>query len=248
MFKKLLASVGIGNASVDTRLVADVLEPGGQLEGEIYLKGGDVDQQVSGLELALMTRVDIETDDGEFAANHCIQSWRIPENFAIEAGIEKVIPFSYELPAELPVTSVSVRQQHTQVWLQTGVDIDLALDPTDQDYLSVKPTPVMQAVLDAMGDLGFTLQKADVEKGYINTPMASSTSGCYQEFEFKPKRLGFMHISEVEISFVPVGDQLHVLLEVDKRFSGDQYQCISVNVELWTPESIRSELATVLNL
>jgi sporulation-control protein len=247
MFKKWLTAVGIGSAKVDTRLTTDELIPGGLIAGEIHLSGGDADQSVSGLELALMTKVEVEGDDVKFMANHCLQSWRIPENFIIEAHTEKAIPFSYQLSAELPVTVSGAKQQQTTLWLQTGVDIDLALDPKDQDFLRVYPSSPMQAVLDAMSELGFVLMQADVEKGYINTPTARTTSGCYQEFEFKPRRMGFS-ISEVEISFVPDGGLLHVLLEVDRRLAGDQYQCMTISLNQWSAEQIKAELATLMRL
>ena len=41
-FKKLLAKVGIGAATVDARLFDDVLVPGELLNGEVNIIGGDV--------------------------------------------------------------------------------------------------------------------------------------------------------------------------------------------------------------
>ena len=66
MFKKILASVGIGAAKVDTVLETEHLQPGQKFNAVIVIKGGDVEQDITGLDLALMTRVKVEGEDGEY--------------------------------------------------------------------------------------------------------------------------------------------------------------------------------------
>ena len=58
-FKKLLASVGIGQAKVDTILFDEVVEPGGILTGEIQIQGGQVDQEIDKIDLCLRTRAKV---------------------------------------------------------------------------------------------------------------------------------------------------------------------------------------------
>lgn len=79
MFKKLLAAIGVGGASVDTRLLNASLQPGQTFEARIVLKGGEVSQSIAGLELALMTRVKVSDGDSSHFINHCLASWRISE-------------------------------------------------------------------------------------------------------------------------------------------------------------------------
>lgn len=246
MFKQFLASVGIGSATVDTKLTEEIYYPGGTIAGVIVLQGGQVEQRIQGLELALMTRAEVETEDAESFINYCLQSWRIPETFLLEPQEVKEVPFSYRLLDELPITEVSTKHSCSQVWLQTGVSIDFALDPQDQDYLRVNPTPLMENLLEAVQDLGFQLIKTDVGKGYINTSTTRTTSGCYQEFEFRPKRMN-LGIKEIELSFIPDQSKLQVLFEVDRRLGGDQYQCLSFDTDESNYDAIKAAVSLALD-
>ena len=105
----------------------------------------------------------------------------------------------------------------------------------------------MQAVLDAVQHLGFELKTVDVEKGFINTPWIRSRSGCYQEFEFAPRGY-FNRLRELEISFVPEGDNLHVILEVDRAFSDDRVQHFCLNQFNGSETEILERLRGQLNL
>lgn len=223
MFKKMLASVGIGGASVDTLLEDNRLLPGQMFNATIVVKGGNVAQRISGLDLALMTKVKVSTDNGDYFKNHKLVTWRLSDSFEIQAGEVRNISFSGKLHPETPFTQLPVRNNQCQVWLQTGVDIDSAIDPSDTDVLVVMPTPVLEHVLNAMFSMGYVLYKADVEQGFLNTRAFRSTSGCYQEFEFKPRNLGLNTIREIEISVVCEAEQTHLLLELDRAFRGDGY-------------------------
>jgi len=79
MFKKILASVGIGAAKVDTILETEHLQPGQLFNAQIVITAGNVSQEISGLDLLLMTRVKVAGDDGDYFTNHVIDQWRITE-------------------------------------------------------------------------------------------------------------------------------------------------------------------------
>ncbi|MGY0218171.1 sporulation protein [Endozoicomonadaceae bacterium StTr2] len=237
MFKKLLASVGIGGAKIDTRLTSTNLMPGHPFTADIVIKGGDVDQQVSGLSLALMTEAKAEVDDETVYETVVLDRWQLNENTTIEAGKEYSIPFSAVLHPDTPITSLGGRRNQSKVWLQTGLEVDMALDPGDQDYLNVEPTPAMQTLLYAMQECGYSLKKADVEKGFLNGHGFSSTTGCYQELEFVPSGITLFGVNEVEVSFIPREGQMNALIEVDRAFRGDSYRSIS-----WHESASVSEL------
>ncbi|MEC8208144.1 MAG: sporulation protein, partial [Pseudomonadota bacterium] len=211
MFKKILASVGIGAAKVDTVLETEHLQPGQKFNAVIVIKGGDVDQEISGLDLALMTRVKVESDDGEYFTNHVIEKWRITDIGMIAAGAEKHIPFEARLHSETPITEINAGYNQSHVWLETGLDIDLALDPTDRDALHIYPNDAVSTLMEAMNRLGFSLVKADVEKGYLKAPTFQSHSGCYQELEYRPNSRSLFGLQEIELSFVPEAHKTHVL-------------------------------------
>ncbi|USD38742.1 MULTISPECIES: sporulation protein [Ferrimonas] len=227
MFKKLLASVGIGAAKVDTQLDDAVLMPGQPFSATIVIQGGDVDQQISGLTLTLMTEVKTEVDDHTTYQHMALDSWSLSDTMTIEAGATYELPFQANLHPETPLTGIGGRRNRSRVWLQTGLEVDMAIDPSDKDMLLVEPVPAMQTLLDAMEQSGYRLQKVDVERGHLNGQGFSSVSGAYQELEFVPSGLSLFGVKEVEISFVPQGQQMHALIEVDRSFRGDSYRSLS---------------------
>ena len=52
-FNKVLASVGIGSAKVDTKLETDVSTPGRQIKGVVEIQGGSTQQQINDVYLIL---------------------------------------------------------------------------------------------------------------------------------------------------------------------------------------------------
>ncbi|MCL2919033.1 sporulation protein [Shewanella litorisediminis] len=228
MFKKILAAVGIGSAKVDTRLHQSQLLPGQTFSATIVVQGGDVAQKIDGIDLALMTKAKVSTDNGDYFKNHCLARWRVAERFEIQPGEVREIPFSGQLHPETPFTALPVRNNQCRVWLQTGADIDSAIDPTDADVIDILPTPLLGHVLNAMQELGFALTKADVEQGYLSAPGFRSRSGCYQELEFHPRSFGFSSLREVEISLVCDATETHLLIELDRAFRGDGYRAFSI--------------------
>eukprot|EP01093_Parvamoeba_rugata_P003562 TRINITY_DN1477_c0_g1_i5.p2 TRINITY_DN1477_c0_g1~~TRINITY_DN1477_c0_g1_i5.p2 ORF type:complete len:165 (+),score=39.53 TRINITY_DN1477_c0_g1_i5:806-1300(+) len=157
MFKKILASVGIGAAKVDTVLETEHLQPGQLFNAQIVITAGDVSQEITGLDLALMTRVKVEGEDGAYFTNHIIDKWRITDIGTIEPGQQKHIPFEARLHSETPITEINAGYNQSHVWLETGLDIDLALDPKDKDQLHIYPNDAVTTFMEAMDRLGFSL-------------------------------------------------------------------------------------------
>ena len=63
MLNKLLQSVGIGSAQVDTVLANTTCVPGGTLSGEVRIRGGNSAQDIETIYLSLVTDYQIEIDD-----------------------------------------------------------------------------------------------------------------------------------------------------------------------------------------
>lgn len=224
MFKQVLASVGIGACKIDTQLHSNQCQPGGTLKGQIVICGGAVAQQINGFELALMTRVKVSTDNGDHYQNLCLQRFRLADAMEVQAGAQHQVPFELRLTDELPITHLP---HHTvgKVWLSTEANIDMALDPSDQDGLRIDASPLVLGCIDAMLGLGYHLQKVDVEKGYLQVAGKRSKTGCYQEFEFRPRQW-LSGIKEVELSFLPDAGDVILLAEVDRSFRGDSYRSV----------------------
>jgi sporulation-control protein len=213
MFKNLLASVGIGAAKVDTKLFNNSVVPGETLEGEVYIRGGDVVQDITDIYLKLATEYQRETEDSTITEECVLINYRLLEHITIQPKEEVVVPFSLNLPHEMPLTL-----GRTPVYVRTGLDIKSAINPRDRDYLEVRPHPLMQRVLQAVENLGFHMYKVDCEYTH-------HFSGAYpfvQEFEFRPNGQYRNALDELEVVFRLKPEGLEVLLELDKRARGWQ--------------------------
>lgn len=211
MFKKLLAKVGIGAATVDTRLYNDALVPGEIIEGEVYITGGDVSQDIDDIYISVVTQYKREVEDNTVTEECKLLKYCLSERFSLQPKEKKIIPFSFPIPEETPLTI-----GNQPVYLRTGLDISTAIDPKDTDYIQVYPHPLMQLVLDALENLGFQLYKVDCEYN-------SHFGGRYpfvQEFEFRPIGKYQGYLDELEVIFSLYSDELEVFLEIDKRARG----------------------------
>lgn len=211
MFKNLLASVGIGSAKVDTRLFKNSVIPGEVLEGEVCIRGGDVAQDIQDIYLKLATEYKREVNDSTVTEECVMVNYRLLERLTIQPKDEVVIPFSLELPYEMPLTFDRI-----PVYIRTGLDIKSAINPRDRDYLEVQTHPLMQRVLQALATLGFHLHKVDCEYTH-------HFGGAYpfvQELEFHPTGKYSHSLDELEVIFRLTADKLEVLLEIDKRARG----------------------------
>jgi sporulation-control protein len=211
MFQKLLASMGIGSARVDARLFNASVIPGELLEGEVYIMGGDVAQDIDDIYLKLATQYKREVNDSTIQEECVMANYRLLDRFAIQPREEKIVPFALELPYEIPLTLGS-----TPVYIRTGLEIKVALNPKDWDSLEVRPHPLQNRVLQAIENLGFHLHKVDCEYNhYFHTPYP-----FVQEFEFRPTGRYRSYLDELEAIFFLSPDRLEILLEIDKRARG----------------------------
>lgn len=222
-----MSSFGLQGVQVDTLLQNNQLQVGQILTGEIVFKGSNRDKTINGIFLELMTNAEVESNDHEYNQALCIAKWHISAAFQLQANQVHRFPFQVQLPFETPITELPCHNNKSRIWLHTHLDVDWGRDATDQDYLHIHPTPTMQLFLHAMQQCGFHLVSADVEKGQLNGQGFRSSIGCYQELEFRPTTF-FNSIHEVEVSFIAQAHQTHVLLEIDRKFRGDSYRCLTL--------------------
>lgn len=205
----LLNRIGIGSAEVDTILETETVQPGDKVPAHIEIEGGSDEQEVDDIELAVMTRYEIETEDGTSYNNVAIHETELTSGFTIEEGEERTINAG---EIQIPVTTPPTIGK-TKVWVQTGLDIDWSVDPTDQDNLTVEPGPYMEALMEAVEGLGFSISEVE------NTKASRFGSGKFvQEFEYRPTH-GSQYASDLdEIELFPTrqANGLDVAVEVDK--------------------------------
>ncbi|MFI6010807.1 sporulation protein [Streptomyces sp. NPDC051243] len=214
-FKKLLASLGAGGASVETVLTEVNVVPGGVVQGEVRIQGGSVNQNIEGLSVGLQARVEVEGQDSEYKQD--IEFTKLPLGGAFELQAQAVhaVPFGLEIPWETPVTMIDGQAlRGMNIGVTTELSIARAVDSTDLDPINVHPLPAQKAILDAFIQLGFRFKNADMERGHIRGTRQKLP--FYQEIEFFPPQQ-YRGINQVELSFVADEHAMDVVLEMDKK-------------------------------
>lgn len=221
-FKKVLSSVGIGSAKIDTILLQDEYRPGDDMDVEIHINGGKVEQDITGLYFKLSTKytkvIEVDTDDGEEEVDTqrtaYIYKHEFKENFILQPNEKKVIPLKLTIPHYCPVNL----SHATRVNLSSGLDIKAGLDSKDLDEVDVLPGELLSGLLDSLEELGFELHEAEniefKHNRYNPLPMA-------QELEFKPRSGPYRSkLDEIEIIPFVSEDRLDVIMEVDRKARG----------------------------
>lgn len=214
LFNKVLASVGIGAATVDTKLHKSSYTINEKVTGVVEIVGGNTEQQIDAIYLTLYANFIREVDDKKINDQAALQNIKINEPFTIQANEKREIPFSFDLPSIIPVTTGNSR-----VWVHTGLDIKNAIDPSDKDFLDIQPTRLASAVLSAVQNLGFRLRKVDTEQApsYLR-----NRTKIVQEFEFTATNNTYRrYLDELEIVFLQQSERsVEILIQVDRRARG----------------------------
>lgn len=149
-----MSSIGIGGVKVDTRLGAESFSPGEMVSGEIYISGGDDEQEFNRIYIAVVTSYKHDESTHEYT----LVSNDVSGSLRVGAKENRTIPFTFDLPYDIPLTL-----GHTYLYATTGLDISGALDPSDSDEIRVNPNALQQAVLEAAQSLGFILYQVENE-------------------------------------------------------------------------------------
>lgn len=214
LFNRIMASVGIGSAKVDTLLEKGSYSPGEEVRGVIRLYGGAVEQQIEGIDLAVMTYYTREVNDTKVQEKAQLSVVRATSAIQLRANEQKDIPFAFQLPVSTPLTI-----GRTPVFIQTTADIRSAMDPTDQDRIDVVATPAIRTVIQAVESLGFRLREAET----IYAPrLGGAHSPFVQELEWVPQSGAYRgRLDELELIFLrQQGGSLELLLQIDRKAVG----------------------------
>ncbi|WP_260639965.1 sporulation protein [Streptomyces angustmyceticus] len=221
VFKRLLGSLGVGGPTVDTVLDPGPVLPGGTLGGQVHLKGGDRDVTIEHIGLELVAHVEAEHDDGEAEGTVVFDRFGAGGSFRLAAGELRSVPFGLTVPWETPITELHGQGLGIVLGVRTDLAVAGAKDKGDIDPLAVRPLPVQEAVLEALGQLGFGFRSADLELGRIGG--TGQQLPFYQEIELSPSPQYAHQVNEIELTFLAGPGGLEVVLEADKRggfFSG----------------------------
>ncbi|MFJ6841905.1 sporulation protein [Streptomyces griseoluteus] len=215
VFKRLLGSLGVGGPTVDTVLDPGAVLPGGTLSGEIRLAGGTAAVDVDHITLELVARVEAEHEDGESEGTAVFERFTVGGGFRLGEGEQRAVRFDVPLPWETPVTELYGQPLGIVLGVRTELAVRGARDKGDLDPLAVRPLPVQEAVLEALGQLGFGFRSADLEYGRIGG--TGQLLPFYQEIELTPAPRYAYGASEFELTFLAHPGGMEVVVEADKR-------------------------------
>ncbi|RZP77152.1 sporulation control protein Spo0M [Vibrio vulnificus] len=219
--KKTLASFGIGSAKVDSILQQEVLYPGQAANIKVHVYGGSSEQEIDNIHLKLCCRyiAEVKEDRGSSSQgqqtrrvpqSHVLANWSLPYAFVIKPSEERVFDVALDIPFNTPITIGDAK-----VWLETGLDIALAIDPTDKDILTVRPDPMMDGIFTALEEQGLRIRQVECEevKGF-ELPFV-------QEFEFVPTTGPFHgRWRELEVVAYRSPSELKLWFEIDRHREG----------------------------
>lgn len=216
VFKKMLSAFGVGGPSVDTVLTNPNTRPGLALDGQVNLIGGDAPATIEHIAVGLVTRVEIEGGDSEYAGIMEFHRMPVSGPFELAPKQQLSIPFQLPVPWETPVTDVYGQRLHGMTMgLRTELAVARAVDKSDLDQVSVHPLPIHERILDAFQALGCRFKHADLERGHLHG--VQQTLPFYQEIEFFAGPQYAQVVNEVELTFVTSQRGVDVILECDKR-------------------------------
>jgi sporulation-control protein len=218
MFSKVLASFGQGGAKVDAQLLDRSVRPGGPLRGQVMLVGGQVDQEVQGLGVTLLSRVEQADERGDVQlVDLPFQNINLASNAVVRAGQQLTVPFEVHLPWETPITTVLGKHlTGMAVGLQTNLDLGgSVVDPQDIDAVAIEPLPAQHRILDALSRLGFVFKEAALEKNKITG--LDQQLPFYQEIRFNPSPAFAQAFTELAVTFLAKSTAMQVVLDVHKR-------------------------------
>lgn len=202
--KRVLSSIGIGTATVDTVLPEAEVRPGETVALDVELFGGDATQEIDGIYFVLKSRV--ESADGD-VDERVVSEAAVDRAITLDPGEERTIAADLDVPLWTPIT-----RGGASVWLETGLDIAWARDPTDEDRVEVVPEAFVAALFEAVEDLGFALVHTELD----DTPHLDDRPFA-QEFDFRPTEERYAGVlDELEVRVAPRGDDLRVVVEFDR--------------------------------
>lgn len=231
MFNKFLAKIGIGGASIKTKVLTKPLMPGKPFKIEITVKGGKIEQAISGVEIDLNTiaeRVHLhEKERRQVFEEHTIVSWYLKYDFILQPEEVKTIPFEGVLDLETPISELLTQVENkSKIEFKTYISLKSLINPKAKIKLDVLPTSFISAFIESMGRCGFVLEETAIEIGYLEGKGFKSETGVYQKYVFKPNPSNShsININFVEVAFIPSENHHQLFIIADKFLKDGLYK------------------------
>lgn len=219
-----MAKLGIGAATVDLRLDQESFCLGESMTGTIHIEGGAVEQRISQLNVVLVLKAFIKGQ----TVTRTIATIPVLNSFSVQPKpFSQQVPFYYEVPKDLAISTPAIEYH-----LQTVLDVEMAVDPTDLDRVTVLPSVPVQQVFKALEQLDLR-QKPDSGK----------LTRYGQECSFVPGRPFSVPVREIDVIFSESMEGLRLLVELDVVQSGVFRRERELKAEILIPYELLNESA-----
>ena len=141
---------------------------------------------------------------------YSLAKWSLPYAFVIQPGETRDFECEFDVPLNTPVTIGD-----SKVWLETGLDIAMAIDPSDKDTLTVRPDALLDGIFNELEAQGLRIRQVECEAvDGFELPFV-------QEFEFVPTT-GPYHgrWRELEVVAHRGETELKLWFEIDRNRDG----------------------------
>lgn len=208
---KIMSFLGLSGTEIKTQLDDSNLVLGGEVKGKIYVKGGSTKQNIDSIYIFIATEYLHKSPRGTNKKEAVCERIKLTEPFIIKSKEERVIPFSFQLPHSIPITSGNV-----PVWFKTGLKIKNTPDPTDEDYVNVLPNEEMKTIFECVEELGFIFDNCDCKYSRHLGPTGNNVP-FVQEFEFKPIKEYRDVLNDLELMIFFKGGKIKIFIEMNRR-------------------------------
>jgi sporulation-control protein len=229
----ILSRFGIGSATVDL-MVPETVGQGERVEATVAIEGGDDTQQVENVYALLRCETD---DDSTWTM---AEFTLVEDGFTIEPDTSREFDVTLAIPELCPPTTTSI--EAPDVWIDTGLDVELAVDPDDRDALDVEPGGRFGVVHEALTDhLPFRVGPTDV---------VAAGGGYASQVEYVPEA-GDSDLQEMELVFLDADSTgLHLRSDCDaaeRSMFGDVEERRELTVTSTDPAEVAAQFRSMLD-
>lgn len=203
IFSKLKASWGkSGTPLMDLALDGSSFAQGEVLQGEVRLRGGKNTQRVNKVTISFVEEWQQGWDEekGHHKRRILLDKIEVASRLDLKKDESKIIPFRYELSANLPVS-----HEYRTYFLHARAEIPLAADIQKSLKVAIRPSDAISIVQEALAwKMGFSISGIESAREH-------------QVFKFKPGPATpeeFRRIEQVEMVFYNDSEVLRMQIKV----------------------------------
>ena len=225
VFRKLLASLGLGGVEADTVLLPQPAAPGGALTGQVNLRVKS-DTEISAITLILVAN----GPGGELElARHPVAG-----ALTLAGGAHQAVPFSVPVPVHVPFTLLYGQPlPGFSIGVRTELAVASGSAKGDFDPVRVDATPAHQQIMDALGTIGARFARNEIRPGaQVGLPVPAAQAITFYAPVPEGQPVG-PHIPQVTFIFAGTTAGMTVVAELAGAHpgSGDVHELSAADIE-----------------